>query len=261
MKGQAQAKAEYAKVRSLWGDGTQAQAKIHDSYKGESEDQLAHRLGKALDAVGEAMFFVVEDKKHDKVDAVAFPAYKGSGTKEDIKKYMEKTLMPWVQKKQAAIEDVDKEYQKITDLQPVPPPRWVIAAASRAGLMWGNFVDDFRRAPYPKDWDKKGFVPGTGDTLSWREVKANYLEHLDEASRAHQARQGQACAQALPRRLRQVPVLRRVLPRLREVAREATTRPNTTLSTSSAARPRFRTVGSTTSRRRSSSVASSGTPS
>ena len=77
--------------------------------------------------------------------------------------------MPWVQKKRAAIEEVDSEYQKITELQPVPPPRWVIAAGSRAGLMWGNFVDDFRKAPYPKDWDKKGFVPGTGDTLSWAE--------------------------------------------------------------------------------------------
>ena len=48
--------------------------------------------------------------------------------------------------------------------------------------MWGNFVDDFRRAPYPKEWDKKGFVPGTGDSLSWNEVKATYLENLDEAS-------------------------------------------------------------------------------
>ncbi|HEY4012641.1 MAG TPA: tetratricopeptide repeat protein [Polyangiaceae bacterium] len=181
-KGQAPAKAEYAKVRSLWGDGSQAQAKIHDAYKSEGEDQLAHKLGKAIDAVGEAMFYVAEDRKHDKVDAIPFPVYKGPGTKDDIKKYMDKTLMPWVQKKQAAIEDADKEYQHITELQPVPPPRWVIAAASRAGLMWGDFVDDFRRAPYPKDWDKKGFVPGTGDTLSWREVKANYLEHLDEAS-------------------------------------------------------------------------------
>ena len=86
--------------------------------------------------------------------------------------------------------------------------------------MWGNFVDDFRKAPYPKDWDKKGFVPGTGDTLSWADVRADYLEHLDEASRADQARQGEAGAQALPRRLGQVPVLRRVLARLREVARE-----------------------------------------
>jgi tetratricopeptide (TPR) repeat protein len=182
LKAQAPAKGEYAKVRSLWGDGSQAMAKIQDAYKSEGEDQRTRRIGKALEAVGEAIFYAAEEKKHDKVDSVPFPAYKGPGTKDDIKKYMDKTLMPWVQKKQAAIEDVDKEYQRLTELQPVPPPRWVIASASRAGLMWGNFVDDFRRAPYPKDWDKKGFVPGTGDTLSWSEVKANYLEHLDEAS-------------------------------------------------------------------------------
>jgi tetratricopeptide (TPR) repeat protein len=180
--GQAQAKGEYAKVRALWKDGNEATAKINEAYKGESEEQRAHRLGKVLDAVGESLFYVAEDRKHDKVDSIPFPAYKGPGTKDDIKKYMDKTLMPWVQKKQAAIEETDKEYQKITELQPVPPPRWVIASASRAGLMWGEFVDDFRKAPYPKDWDKKGYVPGTGDQLTWREVKANYLEHLDEAS-------------------------------------------------------------------------------
>ena len=61
--------------------------------------------------------------------------------------------------------------------------------------MWGNFVDDFRAAPYPKDWDKKGFVPGTGDTLSWAEVRGDYYEHLDEAREPHQARQGEAGAQ------------------------------------------------------------------
>ena len=179
-KAEGPAKAEYAKVRALWGDGNTAQDKIKGAYKDESE--RTHKLGKALDAVGEAMFYAAEERKKEKVDSVPFPAYKGTGSKDDIKKYMDKTLMPWVQKKRTAIEDTDKEYQKITDLQPVPPPRWVIAAASRAGLMWGNFVDDFRKAPYPKDWDKKGFVPGTGDTLTWNEVKRNYLEHLDEAS-------------------------------------------------------------------------------
>ncbi|HEY1693040.1 MAG TPA: tetratricopeptide repeat protein [Polyangiaceae bacterium] len=178
----AQAKGEYARVRTIWGDGSGAQAKIADAYKGESQDSRDHKLGKALDAVGEAMFFAAEERKHDKVDSIPFPVYKGPGTKDDIKKYMDKSLMPWVQKKRTAIEDIDKDYQKVTELQPVPPPRWVIAAASRAGMMWGNFVDDFRRAPYPKEWDKKGFVPGTGDTLSWNEVKATYLEHLDEAS-------------------------------------------------------------------------------
>jgi tetratricopeptide (TPR) repeat protein len=176
------ARGEYEKVRKLYGDGAGVQQKIGDAYKSEGQDQKDRRLGKVLDAVGESLFYAAEDKKKDKVDSLPMPPYKGKGDKDDIKKYMDKTLMPWVTKKKTAIEDLDKEYQHITELQPVPPPRWVIAAASEAGLLWGNFVDDFRKAPYPKDWDKKGFVPGTGDTLSWAEVKANYLEHLDEAS-------------------------------------------------------------------------------
>jgi hypothetical protein len=51
----------------------------------------------------------------------------------------------------------------------VPPPRWVIAAASRAGLMWGDFFEDFGKAPTPKEWNQ------------FPEVKAEYLMHLDEA--------------------------------------------------------------------------------
>jgi hypothetical protein len=187
---QTAAKGEYDKVRKVWGDGNAAQAKIGEAYKNEGEDQRAHRLGKALDAVGEAMFFAAEERKKEKVDSLPFPVYKGAGSKDDIKKYMDKTLMPWVQKKRAAIEDVDTGYQRITELQPVPPPRWVIASASRAGLSWGNFVDDFRKAPYPKEWDKKGFVPGTGNTLSWSEVKANYLENLDLASEPIKVQKG-----------------------------------------------------------------------
>ncbi len=182
LKAETTARGEYDKVRKLWGDGSGAQQKISDAYKGEGEDQKAHRIGKALDAVGEALFFAAEDKKKEKVDTLPFPVYKGKGTKEDVLKYMDKSVKPWVVKKQEVIAEVDKEYQKITELQPVPPPRWVIAAASRAGLMWGNFVDDFRRAPYPKDWDKKGFVPGTNDTLSWADIRADYNQHLDEAS-------------------------------------------------------------------------------
>jgi TolA-binding protein len=179
LKAQAQGKLEYEKVRKLWGDGSSAETKIDDAYKSESEDQRAHRMGKALDAVGEAMFFSAEESKKAKVDSVPFPAYKGPATKDDILKYMDKKVKPWVQKKQAAIEEVDKNYQKITDLQPVPPPRWVIAAASRAGLMWGNFVDEFRAAPIPKEWAKDPEIRGT------------YYQHLDEASQPvkdHQAK-------------------------------------------------------------------------
>lgn len=205
LKQAANARAEYATVRKIWGDGSQVQAKIADAYKSEGADGQARRLGKSLDAVGEAMFYAAEDKKHDKVDSLPFPAYKGKGDRKDIDSYMKKTVAPWVQKKQAAIADVDAEYQKITELQPIPPPRWVIAAASRAGLMWGTFVDEFRKAPTPKEWskpeckiNKQGFYPGgsskrpsscyvpgtegTADEITWDEVLRTYLEHLDEAS-------------------------------------------------------------------------------
>jgi hypothetical protein len=58
----------------------------------------------------------------------------------------------WYLKKKAAIERASADYAKILELKPKPPPRWLIAAGSRAGLMWGDFVDDFRRAPIPRSW-------------------------------------------------------------------------------------------------------------
>jgi len=128
------------------------------------------------------MFFGVEEQRRERVDALAFPVYRGPGTRADVERFLDRTMKPWVTRKRAAIEAVDQEYRKIAELQPAPPPRWVIAAASRAGLMWGHFVDDFRRAPYPRDWDRQGFVPNTGDTLTWNELKANYIESLAKAS-------------------------------------------------------------------------------
>ena len=136
-----------------------------------------------------------------------------------------------MKKKSTAIVKIEAEYKKIIDLQPEPPPRWVIAAGSRVGLLWGDFVDDFRRAPIPADWNKKGCAVacGTADELSWRDIKLNYLNALDMASQPYkdgrhaprrQARRREARARCVPRLLREVPVLRRVLSRVRGLARE-----------------------------------------
>jgi len=95
----------------------------------------------------------------------------------------------WYKKKSAAIAKVGLDYQKILELQPEPPPRWVIAAGSRVGLMWGDFVDDFRRAPYPKEWDQKGCAAacGTLQEVTWDEVRARYFDSLDGASEPFKA--------------------------------------------------------------------------
>jgi hypothetical protein len=76
----------------------------------------------------------------------------------------------WFTKKKAAVMQVSGEYKKVIDLMPEPPPRWVIAAGSEVGNMWGTFVKEFRSAPIPKEWEKD------------YEIRTAYYGSLDDAS-------------------------------------------------------------------------------
>jgi hypothetical protein len=159
---------EYAKIVKTWSDPKAASAQILNT-PGEDASSTQRRLGRALEAVGEATFFFAEQKKA-KVDKVNFPVYKGPGTKEAVLKHIQTKVKDWITKKRPLIEDASAEYKKIVDLQPVPPPRWVIAAGSRVGEMWGTFVKEFRAAPIP-DSMKKDY-----------EVRTAYYGALDDAS-------------------------------------------------------------------------------
>lgn len=167
---QGAAGAEYAKVRALWTDPAGAVKKIAEAYPGEDEGAKQRRLGKALNAVGEAIFFAAEEKRKADVETIKFPAYKGAGTKDDVLKHVQTKVKAWLEKKRPAIEKVEADYKKIVELQPEPPPKWVIAAGSRVGLMWGGFVDEFRAAPIPEAWKKDGSIRNT------------YFSNLDQAS-------------------------------------------------------------------------------
>jgi len=159
---------EYAKVVGLWKDPAKAVASIQ-GIAGEDDASKQRRLGKALTAVGESMFFFAEQKRA-KVDKVLFPEYKGPGSLEEVKKHIQVKVKDWIGKKRPLIEEATGEYKKIVDLQPVPPPQWVIAAGSRVGGMWGQFVKEFRAAPIP-DKIKKDV-----------ELRQAYYASLDEAS-------------------------------------------------------------------------------
>ena len=158
---------EYGKVVALWKNPKSAVAAIEEG-PGDSASKQ-RRLGRALESVGEALFYFAEQKKK-KVDAVAFPAYKGPGSKQAVLDHINKKVKGWIGKKRPLIDDATKEYKKIVDLQPVPPPRWVIAAGSRVGEMWGTFVKEFRAAPIP-DYMKKDY-----------ELRTVYYGALDDAS-------------------------------------------------------------------------------
>jgi TolA-binding protein len=154
------AKAEYAKTRALWTDPGAAVEKIKASYPDEDEAAKMKRLGKALNAVGEAYFYAAEEQKKAIVDTIKFPVYHGPGTKDDVLKHINTKVTEWFQKKMPAIDKAAADYKKIVDLQPDAPPKWVIAAGSRVGLMWGNFVDEFRAAPIPDAWKKDPEIRG-----------------------------------------------------------------------------------------------------
>lgn len=154
------ANTEYAKVRSLWSNPGEAVNKINAAYPDEDQAQHAKRVGKALTAVGEAYFYEAEQIKKKTVDTIKFPEYHGPGTKDDVLKHINTKVVDWLNKKRPAIEKAEAEYKKIVDLQPDAPPKWVIAAGSRVGLMWGDFVDDFRRAPIPEAWKKDAELRG-----------------------------------------------------------------------------------------------------
>ena len=166
-KGPVAAK-EYAVVTTLWKDPGKAANEIQNM-AGEDTSAKTRRLGRALEAVGEAIFFFAEQKRAA-VDKVKFPEYKGQGSKEAVLKHIQTKVKDWIVKKRPLIETATAEYKKIVDLQPVPPPRWVIAAGSRVGDMWGTFVKEFRAAPIP-DSMKKDY-----------EIRTAYYGALDDAS-------------------------------------------------------------------------------
>jgi TolA-binding protein len=181
--GEAGAATEYARVRSLFKDPQAVLAKVNAG--GGDEGQQGRRAAKLLTAVGEAIFFSAEQKRRA-VEGLKFPAYTGSGRREDVLAHIRGKVAAWAQKKQPAIEEAEREYRKILDVQPAAPPRWVIASGERVGQMWGRFVAEFRAAPIPREWRQHGPSP-YGD-LTWEEILAAYLEGIDKASEPYRLR-------------------------------------------------------------------------
>jgi hypothetical protein len=181
----AQADTYYGKVRDAWRDPAAARKKL-DALGGDGDARL-RRLAKSLTAVGEALYHFAE-KKRAAAEAIKFPEYKGKGERKDVEKHIQTKVKDWMAKKEPAIKEAEAEYLKIVELQPSPPPRWVIAAGAAVGGMWGRYVAEFRAAPYPREWDQKGNSPigdptdPTAPPLAWAEIRASYLASLDAAS-------------------------------------------------------------------------------
>ncbi|MDI1477648.1 hypothetical protein [Polyangium sp. y55x31] len=168
---------EYEIVRAAWKE-PEASVKQLAAMGGSDQEQM-RRLGRSLTDVGEALFFFAEQRRAE-VDAIRYPEYKGAASRDEVMKHINTKVVEWVKKKRPAIEEVEKAYSQVTALEPVAPPRWVVASASRVGQLWAKFVAEFRAAPIPKEWRGNGVIPGT--TITYEELRRAYYEKLDEAS-------------------------------------------------------------------------------
>lgn len=170
------AATEYQEVATRY--RAQATPQELDALGGDEAAKLG-RMRRSLDAAGEALFFMAEQKRAE-ADKVRMPEYQGDGSTVSVMRFVNKKVAEFVKKKRPAIEDAEKVYQQILGLQPMPPPRWVVAAAQRVGTMQGKFAAEFRAAPIPNEWKKNGTMPGS--QVTYKEVREAYYAALDEAS-------------------------------------------------------------------------------
>jgi len=172
----AQARRHFARVRDAGRDLAQLEQAIERGDDPPARRQ--RRLGKALTAIGEAFFHFAEQERA-KADAIVFPKYQGSGTRKDVEQFVQTKVAAWLDAKVPAIERATAAYGAVVKLNdPEPPPRWAIAAGAAVGDMWGTLVTDFIRAPYPKQWDQPGVIPGSQPPTLWHELRAKYQAEL-----------------------------------------------------------------------------------
>lgn len=176
----AGAEREYEIVKALW-EAPENQKRVLSE-----ADTNPRNVGKVLSAVGEALFFFAE-KKRQELEAIRYPVYTGRSEKSAVVKHINTQVAAWVAKKRSAIEATEKNYRNILDLQPAPPPQWVIASTNRIGTMWAKFAAEFRAAPIPKAWRKNGFIPGAND-LTYEEIRTAYYEAIDQVSEPNKVR-------------------------------------------------------------------------
>ena len=142
--GERASSSEYATVRALWSDPQAATRSVEQAWSDESDHERDRHLGKALVAVGEALFMAAEEHRLATVSRLSPPVFAGPRSDAAMKAHVEGRVATWIAEKRAALVAAEREYLHVLGLVPVPPPEWVVASASQVGLMWGTFADEVR---------------------------------------------------------------------------------------------------------------------
>lgn len=144
--------------------------------KSVSETELT-RAGLALSAVGEALFLRAEEAR-EKADALGAPAFTGKKDMKSVQAYLAKDFKGWMEKRRKLIDVANTHYREVLDLQPVPPPKWVVHSAQRTGQMLETFAAEFGKVPMPTEIQKDPAL-----ARAYRESLDGALEPQVEAAR------------------------------------------------------------------------------
>jgi len=128
---------EFQQVRASW-----RTPDPKDPSKMVGRQEPAPMLGRerVVDAVGAANLYLAEPLRR-KADALAPPRYRGAQTPDGVEKYIGGPLVQWAHQRQRLIAAASKQYERVLQIRPVPPPRWVVAAQAEIGQMWDRFAD------------------------------------------------------------------------------------------------------------------------
>jgi len=140
------ARVEYQQVLAAWSDPEKAVKTIMGAAPDEA--QALRRLGQALTAVGEALFFEAEQKRATAL-ALRPPPFSGTASDEGIRDHLAQRVRPWMQKRRVLEGEASAAFRKILELQPAPPPRWVVAAASEVASMQEALPKDLEKLAIP----------------------------------------------------------------------------------------------------------------
>ena len=109
-------------------------------------------------------------------------------------RYHGTTAATWLADKRKAIDEAEKVYLEVLAIQPMAPPRWVVAATARVAEMRGGISDELRSLPAPRGWKSKGPSPWG---RRWEEVWADWKALREQAgapSLAHAKEAYRRCA-------------------------------------------------------------------
>lgn len=108
--------------------------------------QWPAELGRTRDAVAEARFHLAE-RRRERFAAVTAPRYDGPATADELERFLQRELRPWLARKTRALRGAERAYARVLSLG---ASRWAVAAQARAAQLYGQLDDDFRAVRLPE---------------------------------------------------------------------------------------------------------------